>query len=204
MKILQNKKLKIQDMVIISMLSAIGLVLYKLKVPIYGELSVNLSDIAALIGGAMVSPVAAAFVTFFRCVLKVLVFGTSSFGIGEAVDFVLGSVLTVGFICMYGFLREKNANNTALKRLNISNSAVFAAAVLVSEVIMLIVSLVANAMVLPLFFGLTGTELNSASVFAWLGFAMLTTTLRVVLNCGVWAMVSPFTGIFKKILSENR
>jgi riboflavin transporter FmnP len=200
-----KKKLKIQDMIVISMLSAIGLVLYRfMKIPIYGELSANPADVAALIGGVLISPVAAIFITFVRCMLKIIVFGTSSFATGEVIDFILGTVLSVSFLFFYNFLEETKTKNIVIKKFNVSKTVTFAITVLISEIIMLAAAFLTNTIIIPVYFKIMGMEFTKALLFAWIFNAGLTTTLRVIINCGIFAFFIPFTRIFKKILKENQ
>lgn len=87
----------------IGLLAAIALILMFFEFPIlpaYGFLKIDLSDIPALIGAFAFGPLAGIIIEGIKNVLITLIKGTTSGGIGEFANFIIGAsfVVTAGLI----------------------------------------------------------------------------------------------------------
>jgi riboflavin transporter FmnP len=107
-----NKKMSTNTLIKMSVLSAIAVILMYLDFPIlpaFPFLKVDLSDVAALIGALAFGPLAGVVIEAIKNVLILLVKGTTSIGIGELANFIIGIsiVIPAGFI--YGRNRTRKA-----------------------------------------------------------------------------------------------
>jgi len=96
-----NKKIVV--MVRSALLGAVAAVLWQLRIslPIFpGFLSLDVSDIPALIGAITTGPLTGLLVLLVKNLLDPIIFGTNTGGIGNLADFIMGAslVLPIGFI----------------------------------------------------------------------------------------------------------
>lgn len=91
------KRMSVKQMTLIGTLSAISIVLYyfaKFPLPFFPPwLDIQFSDLPALIGSFIYGPWAGILIVFIRFVVKLP--GTSTVGVGELADLILGVVLVV-------------------------------------------------------------------------------------------------------------
>ncbi|MCL1863888.1 MAG: ECF transporter S component [Defluviitaleaceae bacterium] len=90
-------------MVRAAILGAIATVLWQLRVslPIFpGFLSLDVSDVPALVGAITTGPLTGLLVLLIKNLLDPLIFGTNTGGIGNLADFIMGAslVVPIGFI----------------------------------------------------------------------------------------------------------
>lgn len=82
----------------IGMLSAIAFVLMFFEVPLTfvapDFIKLDISDLPAMIGSFTMGPVAAIIISAIKNILKILLKGTSTGGIGELSNFIIASILT--------------------------------------------------------------------------------------------------------------
>lgn len=109
----RNKKLNIS--IKIGILSAIGVILMLFQIPVvpaFPWLQIDLSDIPALIGGFAFGPLAGVIIEALKNVLHILVSGSSTGGVGEIANFLIG----VSFVwpASYIYNREKTKKNAII------------------------------------------------------------------------------------------
>lgn len=82
-------------MINVSVLSVIAFVIMFIEVPMWFTppfLKVDLSDIPALVGAFALGPIAGVAIEFLKNFLHMLLKGTSTMGVGELANFIIGSV----------------------------------------------------------------------------------------------------------------
>lgn len=144
-----NKKLSIY--IKIAVLSAIAFILMLLDFPIvpaFPWLKLDLSDIAALMGGFAFGPVAGVIVELLKNLLFILFRGTSTGGVGEFANFLIG----ISFVIPASLIYHRNKTK---------KSAIIG--MIVGTISIIIVGILANIYILlPLFnMHLSGAELRS-------------------------------------------
>lgn len=93
-KVVSRKKNATATMIKISLLGAISFVLMAMDfaIPIFPSfLKFDLSDLPSLIGGFALGPVAAIIIQFIKNVLKMAIMGSSTGGVGELSNFLIGA-----------------------------------------------------------------------------------------------------------------
>lgn len=138
------KKTNVLKLVTMAMLTAIAFALYMFEIPLisFGFLKYDLSDIAALIGGIYLGPVAGVMIEFMKNLIHVFTKGLgSTMGFGDLMNFIVGSAYIVPFVLCY------NAFSKKMKK---------AVAILVSAVIgcvaLVALGAAANYFIAPLYF----------------------------------------------------
>lgn len=144
-----NKKLSIY--IKIAVLSAIAFILMLLDFPIvpaFPWLKLDVSDIAALMGGFAFGPVAGVIVELLKNLLFILFRGTSTGGVGELANFLIG----ISFVIPASLIYHRNKTK---------KSAIIG--MIVGTISIIIVGILANIYILlPLFnMHLSGAELRS-------------------------------------------
>ena len=144
-----NKKLSIY--IKIAVLSAIAFILMLLDFPIvpaFPWLKLDVSDIAALMGGFAFGPVAGVIVELLKNLLFILFRGTSTGGVGELANFLIG----ISFVVPASLIYHRNKTK---------KSAIIG--MIVGTISIIIVGILANIYILlPLFnMHLSGAELRS-------------------------------------------
>lgn len=112
---LSKKQLTTRNLVKISVLGAIGMVLmfFELSVGFAPPfLKLDISDMPGLIGSFAMGPMAGVLVQFLKNILSLLIEGTSTGGVGELSNFIVGSV----FVYAAGFIyyRKKDFKHAVL------------------------------------------------------------------------------------------
>ncbi|KGG81225.1 ECF transporter S component [Caloranaerobacter azorensis] len=87
----------------ISVLSVLSFLIMYIEVPLWFTpefLKIDLSDIPALIGAFALGPMAGVMIEFVKNILHLVIKGTSTMGVGELANFLVGSALvyTAGYI----------------------------------------------------------------------------------------------------------
>ncbi|MBV1757555.1 MAG: ECF transporter S component [Dethiosulfatibacter sp.] len=88
----------------ISMLSAVAGVLMLLQTPLWfapNFYKLDFSEVAVLIGGFALGPVAAIIIEFIKILLNLVLNGTMTGGVGEAANFLIGCSLVVPASMIY-------------------------------------------------------------------------------------------------------
>ncbi|WP_427338080.1 ECF transporter S component [Caloranaerobacter sp. DY30410] len=99
----------------ISVLSVLAFLIMYIEVPLWFTpefLKIDLSDIPALIGAFALGPIAGVIIEFVKNILHLVIKGTSTMGVGELANFLVGSVLvyTAGYI----YFKNKTFKNAIL------------------------------------------------------------------------------------------
>lgn len=164
---------KVKFITTVGMLSAISIVLYFIAeipiIPIAPHLKLDLSDIPALVGGILIGPVAGLAVEMIKNILHLL--RSSTFGIGEIVNCVVGIGLVVPFSIVFHKMQGRHG---FWKAYGVSS--------LVSLVSIVVVGIIINAILYPIFMALLGQAIASTEVFI----AYLWST--VLMNAIKWAV----------------
>ncbi len=138
------KKTNVLKLVTMAMLTAIAFALYMFEIPLisFGFLKYDLSDIAALIGGIYLGPVAGVMIEFMKNLIHVFTKGLgSTMGFGDLMNFIVGSAYIVPFVlCYRGFSKKMK------KAVAILISAVIGCVALVG------IGAAANYFIAPLYF----------------------------------------------------
>ena len=107
---LKNTKISTSNLVKLAILSAIGYILMFISVPLpmlFPEfLKIDISDITALMASVSMGPLAGIVVEFMKNLLQVVTGASTTSGVGEFANFIIGSsfVYTVGVV--YGRKKE--------------------------------------------------------------------------------------------------
>ncbi len=144
-----KKTFSTKFMVRIALLSVISLLLYFISVPVPtlfpDFLKFDLSDVPSLIGGIAFGPFAAFFIQLFKNLLNAFL-ATTTGGIGELANFLMGTSLVVPFAFIFRKIRGTKG---------------FVIAGIISVIIMSIVGGLLNAYVLlPMYANLYGVTLD--------------------------------------------
>ncbi len=105
-----KKKVNVQKMAIVAILSAIAYVLMfmEFSVPIMpGFIKMDLSDLPALLGTFAVGPVGGVLIALIKCVLHLTV--TNSAGVGELSNFILNVIFILPAGLLYRYKRTKRS-----------------------------------------------------------------------------------------------
>lgn len=135
-----KKQKKLNVSIKIGILSAIGVILMFFQLPIipaFGWLQIDFSDVPALIGGFAFGPLAGVTIEALKNILHILVSGSSTGGVGELANFLMGAsfVLPASYI----YRRNKTKKNAII-------------GMIIGTVSMIIVGILANIYILlPLF-----------------------------------------------------
>lgn len=144
-----SKKLSIN--IKIGILSAIAFILMMFEVPIvpaFPWLQIDLSDVPALIGAFAFGPVAGVVIELLKNVLKMLLMGTSTGGVGEIANFLIGIAFVVPVAIVY---KKGNTKKLAI------------VGMLVGTVAIVLMGILANIFILLPLYGMkmTATQLTS-------------------------------------------
>lgn len=111
------KKTNVTKLVTMAMLTAIAFALYMFEIPLisFGFLKYDLSDIAALIGGIYLGPVAGVAIEFMKNLIHVFTKGLgSTMGFGDLMNFIVGSAYIVPFVFCYKSFSKKMKKAVAI------------------------------------------------------------------------------------------
>lgn len=178
-----NKKLNIY--IKIAVLSAIAFILMMFEFPIlpaFPWLKLDISDMPALMGAFAFGPIAGVIIELFKNLLFILFRGTSTGGVGELANFLIG----VSFIVPASIIYHKNKTR---------KSAIIG--MIVGTVSIIIVGILANIYILlPLFnMKLEGSALTTYIVGGLIPINGLKAILNSVITLALYKKLS--TTIFK-------
>lgn len=164
-----NKKLNVY--IKIGMLSAIAFILMMFEFPIvpaFPWLKIDLSDMPALMGAFAFGPIAGIAIELLKNVLNVLLMGTSTGGVGEFANFLIG----VSFIVPASIIYKKFRTRT---------SAIFG--MLLGTVSIIIIGILANVFILlPLY----GMHMDSKQLMSYILIGLIPINgLKAILNSGI-------------------
>jgi len=104
-----KQKVSTRMMTKIAVLSVIAFIIMYIEVPLWFTptfLKIDLSDLPALIGAFSLGPAAGILIELIKNILHIAIKGTSTMGVGELANFIVGSVLV--FTAGYIYRRNKN------------------------------------------------------------------------------------------------
>jgi len=104
-----------KTMIKISVLGVLAFLIMFIEIPMWFTppfLKIDLSDIPALVGAFALGPIAGVAIEFLKNVLHMVLKGTSTMGVGELANFIIGSV----FVYTAGILYYKKRNFAAAVR----------------------------------------------------------------------------------------
>lgn len=102
-----SKKRNLNSLIKIALLGAIAFIIMLFEFPIPGFppfLKLDFSDLPALIGGFALGPVAGIMVELIKNILNVVMHGTTTGGVGELANLLVGGV----FVYVASFIYHKN------------------------------------------------------------------------------------------------
>ena len=194
---LRKEKFTTRTMVKISVMSVIAFILMLLDFPLWFTppfLKFDISDVPALIGSFAMGPMAGVVIQFMKNLLKLLVRGSGTGGVGELSNFVVGSIFayTAGFI----YYRKKD-KKSAIKGLIIGTIAMT-----------IVISIVNYVFMIPFYAKIFGmpldnivemgmkvngfvTDFKSLIVFAVLPFNLLKGIIVSIITLFLYKRVSP-------------
>ncbi|WP_291571394.1 ECF transporter S component [Clostridium sp. UBA4548] len=104
-----KKKTNLNSLIKISLLGAIAFILMLFEFPIPGFppfLKLDFSDLPALIGGFALGPVAGIIIEFIKNVLNIILHGSSTGGVGEFANFLVGGVFV--YVASWVYHKDKS------------------------------------------------------------------------------------------------
>lgn len=132
------KNKKVQMLVFGALFSAIAFVLYLFEIPFFAHLKFDLSDIPALLGSILFTPVFGVIVELVKNLLQLLVRGLgSTMGFGNIMNFLVGVAYVVPFALVW---RKK------------PNTKGFVLASVCGIVSILVIGVIGNALIVPPYF----------------------------------------------------
>ena len=173
---------KTKKITVIAMLSAAAgiLMLMEFPIPIFPSfLEIDFSDLPALLGSFLISPVAGVVIVFLKIVINLLFTGTATGFIGEAANFVIG----VSFVIPAGLIYQNNKT----KRGAVTG-------MLFGILSMAVIGGFANYFVLiPLFIkGMPANELSKLVIYSIIPFNILKGTMSSILAFLLYKRLSHF------------
>ena len=105
-----KKKTSVHDLAVAAMLSAVAFVLMFLEFPlpmlIPAFIKMDFSDLPALLGAFALGPSYGVVISLVKNLLHMLIKGTSTAGVGELSNFILGAVFT--YVAGFVYARKKS------------------------------------------------------------------------------------------------
>lgn len=184
-----SKKLSIN--IKIGILSAIAFILMMFEVPIvpaFPWLQIDLSDVPALIGAFAFGPVAGVVIELLKNVLKMLLMGTSTGGVGEIANFLIGIAFVVPAAIVY---KKGNTKKLAI------------VGMLVGTVAIVLMGILANIFILLPLYGMkmTATQLTSYIIAGIIPVNIIKAVLDSVVTYILYKKLA--TTMFKVVPMEN-
>ena len=184
-----SKKLSIN--IKIGILSAIAFILMMFEVPIvpaFPWLQIDLSDVPALIGAFAFGPVAGVVIELLKNVLKMLLMGTSTGGVGEIANFLIGIAFVVPAAIVY---KKGNTKKLAI------------VGMLVGTVAIVLMGILANIFILLPLYGMkmTATQLTSYIIVGIIPVNIIKAVLDSVITYILYKKLA--TTMFKVAPMEN-
>lgn len=111
-----QRKSSAHDLTVAAMLSAVAFILMFLDFPlpmlIPSFVKMDFSDLPELLGAFALGPVYGIVISFMKNLLHIVIRGTSTAGVGEVCNFLLGAVFS--FVAGYIYKRSKTRKNAIL------------------------------------------------------------------------------------------
>ena len=110
-----SAKMNVRTMVEIGMLGAISVILMMFEIPLWFAPSfykIDLSEVPVLIGAFALGPVAGALIELVKILLHLLLKGTSTAGVGDLANFLIGCAMAVPAACIYQ--KQKTKKNAII------------------------------------------------------------------------------------------
>lgn len=158
---------KIQMMTRIAILTAIGSVLYRIEIPVMvAHLKMDPSVIPSLVGAIMMGPLAGITIELLKNVLHL--FSTSTVGVGELINFVVGASIIVPITLIY----RKNPNH---KTFFIGSALTLISALLIGAI--------CNYLLTPVFYSVMGLgEPSHAEIMGFVGASFALNALKTAVT----------------------
>lgn len=102
---------RVKKLVQMAMLTAIGVLLYKIEIPMIGHLKIDPALIPSLVGGIIISPIAGIVIEIVKNIIDVALWGSSSAGIGQCINAIVGISVIVPFTMIY---KNKDIKNLVI------------------------------------------------------------------------------------------
>ena len=138
-----NKRGKVYFITLVAMLSALSSILVFIGgipiIPMATHLKVDFSEIPCLIGSIIISPSAGFLIELIKSVIGLM--KTHTMGIGETMNFIVGSTLILSFSLSFKWIRKNHSLKTS-----------FFLSYIICMIITCSVALITNSIVYPLFF----------------------------------------------------
>ncbi|MBE5785972.1 MAG: ECF transporter S component [Clostridiales bacterium] len=187
----QKSRLAVRDMTTIAILAALAAILFMIEIPIVLFYKLDLSSLPVLLGTFALGPIQGLLIQAVKSLLGLL--HSSSQGVGELADFIMGAamLLPAGFI--YRFVRNRKG---AVLGMAVGTLVATVAGVLSNLFIMIPFYSVAFGMPVEMIVGM-GAELIPA-IDSEFKFVLLITA---PFNIFKWVVISVLTGFAYKPLS---
>lgn len=130
----------------IAILAAIAFIVSLLKIPMWFTpwfYRFDFSEVIILISGFSLGPISGMLVELVKIIIKLIIKGTMSFGIGELSDFLIGCAFMLPSAYFYKIKKSKNTHSDKRKGMKIA-----CISLCIGTVIMCIVSLFLNTFVI--------------------------------------------------------
>lgn len=111
----ERSRISTKTLTKVGVLSAIAFVLMLLEFPLWfapGFLKMDLSEVPALMGSFALGPIAGVMIELIKNLLNLAIEGTTTMVVGEAANFVVGSVFV--YVAGYIYHKDKNIKNAVL------------------------------------------------------------------------------------------
>ncbi len=132
----KERKLSTGKLVLIAMLGAISavLMLFEFMVPFVPSfLKIDFSSLAVMIGGFVLGPVEGMFVVLLKDLLKLIMKGTSTAGVGELMDIIVSACYMIPAVLYY---RKDKSRKRAAIGMAIGTASVSIAAMIANYFVM--------------------------------------------------------------------
>ncbi len=184
------KKRNIQMLVFGGLFSAVAFVLYLFEIPFFAHLKLDISDIPALLGSIVFTPVFGVVVELVKNLLELTVRGLGAqMGFGNIMNFLVGCAYVIPFALIW---RKK------------SNAKGFALAAICGLASIIVIGLAGNALIVPPYFRFfLHTEVDAAMLkTAIIGATTLNALKGAILTVVAYPLIR-LSHVFKKILKNN-
>lgn len=111
-----SKKINVRDLTVAAMLSAVAFILMFIEFPlpmlIPSFVKMDFSDLPALLGAFSLGPVYGIVISFMKNLLHMVIKGTSTAGVGELCNFMLGAAFS--FVAGFVYRKKKTRSGAIL------------------------------------------------------------------------------------------
>jgi riboflavin transporter FmnP len=194
---LKKENFNTRTMVKISVLGVIALILMLLDFPLWFTppfLKFDISDVPSLIGAFALGPMAGVIIQLVKNLLKIIIVGTNTAGVGELANFIVGSIFAYAAGLIY--YREKTFKN-AVTGLIIGTLSMTIAISIINYYIMIPFYAKAFGMPLDKIITISGAvnkyvvDLKSLIIFAVVPFNLLKGLVVSIVTTLLYKRVSP-------------